>query len=107
MHDFTKFRDIKSTRASHKCSGCTRAIFPGSPAFYFAGLFDGYFGYGYYHTDCRAAEVGLNDLKDYRNGDDWILLSDLDSEDREWLADEYPTVYARMFPALVVAGGEV
>lgn len=91
-------RDVKATRKPHACEGCGKLIAAASPAWYFSQLWDGCFSAGYYHTDCRKAEVELNELKDFRSGDDWLSLCEVRDEpdDIAWLVQDYPVVAARM-----------
>lgn len=98
MAEFFTARNIKATRKQHYCCACNKVIAVGEAAFYFSMKEDGEFWRGHYHIDCRAAEIALNDLHGCRGGDDWIGLSQIDDEDRDWLRAEYPPVAARMLP---------
>lgn len=97
MAEFFTHRNIKATRKDHGCTGCTKLIDAGSPAWYFSTKCDGIFWDGHYHSDCRAAELALNELQDNR-GDDFVGLPSIgdEPEDVDWLKDEYPEVAARM-----------
>lgn len=87
-------RQIKAVRKRHQCVGCLRFIESGEPAKTWIGINDGEFNAVYYHPDCRAAEIALNDIK--RGGwDDWSPLNEIDDEDRPWLIADHPSVAAR------------
>lgn len=88
---------VKAVRKAHRCDGCGTAIEVGSPAVRWAGVTDGDFGAAVYHTDCRAAEVDLNQyILGHQHGDEWLPLSEIDDEDRVWLIGAYPAVARRM-----------
>lgn len=93
---FTREWAVKAVRTDARCVGCHRAIELGQPAIRWAGLTDGDFGTAVYHPDCRAAEIALNRLNSSWHPDEWIPISDLDREDRDWLLGHHPTVAARM-----------
>lgn len=95
---FCVVRSVKATRKPHKCVGCGKLIETSSPALYFKQVWEGEFDAGYYHIDCREAEVKLNELKDFRSGDDWVSLCEVPNEpdDIAWLVQVYPIVAARM-----------
>ena len=97
MSEFCNNRSIKAARADHRCEACGGVIPVGGPAKYFAGKYDGIFYDCYYHVECRAAEIALNDCHD-TYGDDWIALSMIrdEPEDVVWLIAEHPLVAARM-----------
>lgn len=91
-------RKIKATRKPHQCQSCLRLIETGSPSLYYVCKnyqSDGMF-YGHHHPECREAELAMNALMDYRDGDDWYPLHEIDSETLPWLKDEFPTAYARL-----------
>jgi hypothetical protein len=99
MIEFTCERRIKGARKRHLCIACGTWIEARSPAMYFAQKCDGEFDTGYYHLDCRDAEVALNHRLDTW-GEDWTPLDNIrDGEDGEddwrWLVDTFPTVAAR------------
>ena len=88
---------IKAVRKRHRCDGCDAYIEIGEPARRWAGMTDGDFGHAIFHPDCREAEVALNGrLRRYL--DEWIALSEIDSDDVPWLKDAFPAVAARMSP---------
>lgn len=87
---------IKAVRKPRYCVGCGAMINAGESALDCSGMHDGDFWSATYHHGCRAAECGLNDLHDYRSGDDWIALGDIDWEDWPWLIEEHPAVAKRM-----------
>ena len=95
---FFTTRDVKATRKPHQCEGCGKLIEAAAPAWYFSLLQDGEFCAGYYHPDCRAAEVELNDLQGNYGGEDWTALSLIpeEPEDKAWLIEAHPVVAARM-----------
>lgn len=103
---FVNEQAIKATRKLHTCDTCSKRIEIGSPAATWAGKHDGEFQYGIMHPECRAAEVEFNDLLDYRAGDDWTPLSDIESDMHEWLLAEHPIVAARMGVATPSPTGE-
>lgn len=93
---FYREAPIKAVRKARQCCGCGVVIEVGLPALSCAGRNDDGFWEGTYHPDCRAAENALNDLKDYRCGDDWYSLWEIEFDDWEWLMAEFPTVAERM-----------
>lgn len=38
----------------------------------------------------------MNELRDWRWGDDWLPLHERDPEDDEWIAAEHPEIAARL-----------
>ncbi|GAA0729901.1 hypothetical protein [Sphingomonas japonica] len=98
---FYRERKIVATRKPHRCYGCSHLIAAGNGALYIAASDEenGGIWHGHYHADCRQAEIALNDLLGFCNGDDWTILSNIEGEDRPWLEAEYPAVFARMFRA--------
>lgn len=59
---------------------------------------DGEFFTASYHVECRAAEIALNELREFSAfwGDEWTTLESIESEDHEWLVAEHPVVAARL-----------
>ena len=87
---------IKAVRKARQCCACSRVIDSGMPALNCAGSGPDGFWAADYHTECRAAEIGFNDLKDYRWGDEWYPLHEMEFDDWQWLLAEYPIVAERM-----------
>lgn len=95
MMEFCAYRNIKRTAKEHRCVCCGAVVETGSSALYFAQKWDGYFFHGYMHHDCRDCEIRLNDLAE-TYADEWINLSDRDSEDDAWIANDFPVVAKRL-----------
>lgn len=97
MSEFFTHRDIKATRKAHTCMGCSTSIPQGASAFYFSTKQEGFFWSGHYHSECRLAEVALNDLHG-NYGDDFIGLQYIgdEPEDVAWLKEEFPAVAVAM-----------
>jgi hypothetical protein len=94
---FVEERAVKATRKRHVCTSCDKWIEPGEPAVNWAGVVDGEFSSAHFHPECRKAEVELNELHDWRFGDDWLrLCDDAEPEDYPWLKAEHPLPYRRM-----------
>lgn len=94
---FYSERSIKAVRKARACNGCGVRLEVGEPALGCAGHYDGEFWSAAYHHDCRAAEIGLNDLHDVRPGYDWMnLADDMEWEDWPWLIETFPDVAERM-----------
>lgn len=87
---------IKAVRKPRQCVGCCAMINVGESALDCSGKHDGDFWSATYHQECRAAECALNDLRDYRDGDDWMALSDIEWDDWLWLIIDHPLVAERM-----------
>lgn len=87
---------VKAVRKAYHCDGCNRQITVGSPATRWAGLTEGDFGTAIYHPECREAEVAYNREAGWQWGDDWYPLSEIEPEDRPWLAAEYPLAAQRL-----------
>ena len=87
---------IKAVRKPHLCIACLKLVKVGKQAITWVGLSDGDFNAVYYHPECRKAEIAINDLYDYRFGDEWIQLCDVDSEDYRFLKSEHPIAYKRL-----------
>lgn len=92
---FYRERQIKSVRKARRCTGCSDLIAVGQPALDCSGHYDGDFWSATFHSDCRAAELGLNKLHDTMH-DEWMSLDDMEWEDWPWLIEEFPAVAARM-----------
>lgn len=98
MMGYFREHPIAATRKPHRCEACQTTIETGSAANYITvhdGSSDGPF-YGHFHPDCRDAEVRLNDLHDWRGGDDWMALHEAEADDLPWIAEEFPAVFARV-----------
>lgn len=95
MTDFYGETSIKKTRKARPCCGCTRIIEAGTPAIKCFGREGGDFWAGTYHSDCREAEIKLNSYRDYRWGDDFMALADLELDDWPMLLEEFPAVADR------------
>lgn len=93
---FYREQPVKSVRKARQCVGCGKTITVGSPALECAGTGPDGFWSGTYHDDCRKAECAFNDLKDYRYGDEWYPLYEIEFDDWEWLIAEFPAVAERM-----------
>lgn len=100
IYDFYRERAVKATRKPHWCCACATEIQVDSSAKYIAGVFEGSFMTGYYHSDCRAAEIALNDLHDTW-GDEFYDLASLlqEDEDKKWLRETFPLVAERILTA--------
>lgn len=85
---------VRSVRKARRCMGCCRTIEVGSSALECAGVWEGDFWSGTYHTDCRAAELALNKLHDLY-ADEWMSLDDMERDDWPWLIEVFPAVAER------------
>ena len=104
MNEFFSDRHVKKTKKQHPCIACGEAIPQSSAALYFATKWEGEFYTGYYHIECKEAEIALNDLHGLHGlHDEWMNLTDIESEDYAWLRDKYPVVAARIIRAEQVA----
>lgn len=93
---FSREWKVKAVRKEHRCQGCRTKLEIGQPAARWAGTTDGQFDSVIYHPECREAEVALNDLTgDWVYGD-WHSLSEIEDDDRAWLAENHPIVARRM-----------
>lgn len=92
---FSGEKAVKATRKRHVCIACNQFIEIGEAAINWAGMNDGDFSSVYYHLECRAAEIAINDLHDCY-GEDWMGLSDADREDYPWMKAEHPIAYRRL-----------
>lgn len=93
---FYREKPIKAVRKARQCMGCCKQIEVGSPALECAGHWEGDFWSGTYHAECREAECAFNKLKDYRFGDEWYPLFEIEFDDWEWLMADFPAVAERM-----------
>lgn len=93
---FINERRVKATRKAGRCEACRTDMPAGSAGARWAGLVNGDFESVLYHPECRAAEIELNDLLDYRSGDEWWPLQEIDHESHAWLIAEHPIVAERM-----------
>lgn len=91
---FNRNWTVKATRKPTICTACMQRIPAGSTVEKWAGMSDGEFYTASYHTDCRAAEIALNELLG-TYPDEWQPLADIDSEDVPWLVETFPAVAAR------------
>lgn len=97
--DFHSGRELRATRKPHACEQCGRNIETGSPAYYAAGKYDGYFYTQYEHVECRAAgmayaeETGLwgEDFTWFQHAD-----SDMRADFGPWLLEHHPIVAERL-----------
>lgn len=80
----------------HQCDECPAPIEVGQRFIRWAGTTDGDFGTYRAHVECRAAAIALNNLNEIRDADEWMNLSDLESEDHDWLCEEHPIVAERL-----------
>lgn len=97
---FYREAPIKAIRNPRPCLACGQRIGRGEPALGCSGIWEGDFWSGTYHTDCRKAELALNDLHDTMREGEFFPLSDIDREDHPWLVEQFPKVAARMGIAL-------
>jgi hypothetical protein len=88
-------REVKRIRKQHRCAGCRKLMAVGLPATRWSGTSDGEFWSQIYHTECYRAENRLNDIHGTHGTDDWIVLSGHESEDVEFLLEEFPVVAER------------
>lgn len=95
---FIREYPIKAVRKAHRCEACRKPIEIGQPATRWSGMTDGEFNSVIYHPDCREAEVAFNATKDWRYGDEWYPLYEIEPDDHDWLLTDFPTVAARMLP---------
>lgn len=94
---FYSEKPVKSVRKARPCNGCGVRIEVGETGLGCAGHYDGQFWSALYHHDCRAAEIGLNDINGVRDGDEWMNLGDdMGWEDWPWLIEAFPAVAERM-----------
>ncbi len=93
---FYRETKIKAVRKARQCCGCCKTIDVGAPAVECASADSEGFWSGTYHAECRAAECAYNELKDYRYGDDWWPLYEIEFDDWPWLIEDFPAVADRM-----------
>jgi len=79
----------------HRCDECGHTISKGERYSSWAGVNDGEFQTCKSHRDCRDAVVALNKLCETQH-DEWMGLSDIEIDDREWLCEDFPAVAARL-----------
>ena len=96
MGEFLGETNYKAVRKPHQCIACCKTVDVGQPAIVWAGKVDGDFNSNYYHPECRAAEIALNELRDWRWSDDWVLLNEIESEDYKWIQQEHPDAWKRL-----------
>lgn len=99
MLEFFRMKTVTASK-EHHCAQCTGTIEVGEKHYYAATKCDGDF-YAYReHFECRQAWQKLNfDLRGcgyddevpFLCGDEWM------PEDIDWLADEFPVVFRRVF----------
>ena len=93
---FFSEKTVKAVRKRRACVACSQWIEISESAVNWTGLVDGEFSSVYYHPECRDAEVALNDLIDYRLGDDWLPLYEAERDNYPWLHREHPLTYKRL-----------
>lgn len=93
---FAREYPVKAVRKRHRCECCRTFIEIGEAATRWVGMSDGDFYSIIMHPDCRAVEREMNELRDWRWGDDWLPLHERDPEDDEWIAAEHPEIAARL-----------
>jgi hypothetical protein len=94
MADLNREHPVKSTRKVAPCEGCGQPIDLGSTAIRWTGMSEGRFDTTLYHTECRAAEIAYNVLRQTGWGD-WERLADMEDTDYDWLIERYPIVAKR------------
>ena len=98
--DFFSRKQV-SGRKPHQCAHCRQEIGRGEMHFYCVCKFDGYFSDYREHTECEAAWVALQELRETRWDDAHPLLADddeIDDDEREWLHEKFPAVARRIWP---------
>ena len=87
-------------RKEHFCEHCGKKISAGERCRYSSGLYEGDFMSYYEHEDCRAAwlEVAAEILRDDNFAPFLRDMEDL-TDSRPFLAEKYPAVAARLWPA--------
>jgi hypothetical protein len=93
---FYREQNVHSIRKQQICLSCDHTLIVGEPALYCVGIYEGEFGDGYYHQDCRAAETVLNNK--LGNGFEWTPLSEFDNDDLKIIADDWPAAFLRVRP---------
>lgn len=95
MSDFTSFKTITAAKP-HQCEDCQREIAKGEKHHKVAGVVDGDFNSYRTHMDCQGAMNDLWNFHGFSYGDSIPWIWDWEPEDREWLAEKYPAIAARM-----------
>lgn len=100
MSDFGNWRE-PIARKAHKCEHCRSEIAKGEKHLSVSGRFAGDF-YAYrIHFECQEASAAYDRLAGLSFEGERPWLHDLDeAEDRAWLAEKFPHIAARMWPAL-------
>lgn len=94
MAEFYSEKIVK-VRKARQCAGCCQMVAAGEQALTYSGKFNGDFGSFTLHPECREAELAWNKMTG-AYADEFVGLCDLESDEWEWLLDEYPVVAARM-----------
>lgn len=96
----TVFNEVeRKARKAHRCYNCGTKIQPGETYTYMSGVDEGSGWNAASHSDCRDAELKLNEFHLCTDIDDWACVCDWRSEEREhtddWLSEHFPAVLAR------------
>lgn len=92
MADF-HFQSEHVARKDHRCDFCSTTIKKGERYTKATGVFEGDFFVLKEHLDCHAASIKSMQLSgDYAFQPLW----DMDDEERAWIKQDYPTIFARM-----------
>ncbi|MEC5289422.1 MULTISPECIES: hypothetical protein [unclassified Aurantimonas] len=95
MSDFASFKTITAAKP-HQCENCQCEIAKGENHQKVSGVNDGDF-YSYRtHMDCHHAVQELWSIQGLHDDEYLPWIWDLEPEDREWLAEKYPAIAARM-----------
>lgn len=96
MSEFFRETRVRAAK-EHRCESCGTAITKGTPHQYLAMKQEGCFYAFRSHIGCRAAECELAEFRGYYDGDEWPVLHSLEEqEDRDWLVENHPAVFARV-----------